>query len=161
MYNSEQIMKDIKNILSLEVSYIQTEYTINEKGESIYPLKVNAKLYGKPSNIKDEEYKKLKELCINNNIFHIAFESQETEVHYDFFGDGELLPVDFMDIENYETEYGNFKLYNIWFEEVIYKDKLSKHIVNYELRDEKYKELLKEKIEELILLGYENETNLK
>lgn len=162
MYSAEKVMKEIKNILSLEVSYIQTKYAINEKGESIYPLTVDGKLYGNPSSIKDEEYKKLKELCVKNNIACMDFDSQETNVHHDFFGDVELLPVDFLIIENYDkVENGDFKTYNLWITDVIYKDKLSKHIMYYELRDEKYKELLKEKIKELMSLGYENETDLE
>ena len=161
MYNAEKIMKEIKDTLSLEVSYMQIKYNINEKGETVCPSTVDAKLYGNPSDFKDEEYEKLKELCIKKNIDCMAFESQETKLHHDFFGDGELLSADFMDIENYESEYKDFEIYSIDLEEVIYEGNLYKRITDYKLKDEKYKELLKERIKELMSLGYENETDLK
>lgn len=162
MYNAEQIIKEIKDVLSLEVSYIQIIYTINEKGESVKPSKVDGKVYGYPSKIDKEEWDKLKELCIKNNMCYIAFESQETNIHYDFFGDGELLSADFMDVENYDkAEYKDFEMYSIELKDVIYEGNLYKKVTDYTLKDKKYKESLEEKIKELISSGYENETDLK
>lgn len=160
MYNAEQLMEDIQNIAkSLDINSIKILYSINEKEEFIYSSEIYVRVYGNPSNIKYDEYKKLEDFCAKNNISYIDFKSLEEEIVDNDFGYTESIY--FMMIENNKKRQGSYELYSISISERVKNNSVVKSITNYELKDKQYKELLIEKIEELMLLGYKNETDLK
>lgn len=160
MYNAEQLMEDIQNIAkSLDINSIKILYSINEKEEFIYSSEIYVRVYGNPSNIKYDEYKKLEDFCAKNNISYIDFKSLEEEIVDNDFGYTESIY--FMMIENNKKRQGSYELYSISISEIVKNNSVVKSITNYELKDKQYKELLIEKIEELMLLGYKNETDLK
>lgn len=160
MYNAEQLMKDIQNIAkSLDIDSIKILYSINEKEEFIYSSEIYVRVYGNPSNIKYDEYKKLEDFCAKNNINYIDFKSLEEEIVDNDFGYTESIY--FMMVENNKKRQGSYELYSISISERVKNNSVVKSITNYELKDKQYKELLIEKIEELMLLGYKNETDLK
>lgn len=69
MYNAEQLMEDIQNIAkSLDINSIKILYSINEKEEFIYSSEIYVRVYGNPSNIKYDEYKKLENFCAKNSL---------------------------------------------------------------------------------------------